>query len=117
MYELSENNITLETNFITFAAENTIMNAALKKINNVQIIEEAFFNVILCFYLYWDYEANYKYTSEKVLDITPLEKFHLKCDCVVRSEINGVTEPTIFVVALVKSIVFKRFCETETMHY
>ena len=43
-----------------------------------------------------------KYKSEKLFNITGVDKVHLKCDCFNGSIVNGVREPILYSFALHK---------------
>ena len=40
------------------------------------------------------------YKSDKAINITGIDKIHLKCDCIKGSIVNGVREPILFSFAL-----------------
>ena len=40
------------------------------------------------------------YKSDKPINITGIDKVHLKCDCIQGSKVNGVREPNLFSFAL-----------------
>ena len=40
------------------------------------------------------------YKSDKPINITGIDKIHLKCDCIQGSIVNGVREPILFSFAL-----------------
>ena len=40
------------------------------------------------------------YTSDKLINITGIDKIHLKCVCIQGSIVNGVREPILFSFAL-----------------
>ena len=41
------------------------------------------------------------YKSDKPINITEIDKFHLKCDCIQGSILNGIREPILYSFALV----------------
>ena len=57
------------------------------------------------FHLLNDIEGFYQliagsYKSDKRINITGIDKIHLKCDCIQRSILNGVREPILYSFAL-----------------
>ena len=77
------------------------------KINQTSIFtEKSFFYSILGFtqsrsYPLDDVEGFYQliagsYKSDKPINITGVDKVHLKCDCIQGSIVNGVREPILF---------------------
>ena len=87
--------------------------------------EKSFLNTLLGFTPYWDYKPTNTihadspavYTSDKILNLSTMNKIHLKCDIIDGSVVNGVREPILFSFVLDKKPVFKVFCEPETIHY
>ena len=81
------------------------------KINQTLIFtEKSFFYTILGFtrshsYPLDDIDGFYQiiagsYTSEKPINITGIDKIHLKCDCIQGSIVNGIREPILYSFAL-----------------
>ena len=81
------------------------------KINQTLIFtEKSFFYTILVFtqsrsYLLDDIDGFYQiiagsYKSDRPINITGIDKIHLKCDCIQGSIVNGVREPILFSFAL-----------------
>ena len=81
------------------------------KINQTLIFtEKSFFYTILGFnrsrsYPLDDIEGFYQliagsYKSEKPINITGIDKIHLKCDCIQGSIVNGIREPILYSFAL-----------------
>ena len=77
------------------------------KINQTSIFtEKSFFYTILGFtqshsYTLDDIDGFYQlikgsYKSEKPINITGIDKIHLKCDCIQGSIVNGIREPILF---------------------
>ena len=72
--------------------------------------EKSFFYTILGFtqsrsYPLDDIDGFYQlisgsYKSDKPINITGIDKIHLKCDCIQRSIVNGITEPILYSFAL-----------------
>ena len=92
----------------------TIDDVGLKsnlKINQTLIFtEKPFFNTILGFtrprsYPRDDIDGFYQliegsYKSDRPINITGFDKFHLKCDCVQGSIVDGIREPILYGFAL-----------------
>ena len=88
----------------------TIDNVRLKsklKTNQTSIFtKKSFFYTILGFtqsrsYPLDDIDGFYQliagsYKSDKPINITGIDKIHLKCDCVKRSIVNGLREPILY---------------------
>ena len=81
------------------------------KINQTLLFtEKSFLNTILGFtrshsYPLDDIEGFYQliagsYKSEKPINITGIDKIHLKCDCIQGSIVNGIRKPILFSFAL-----------------
>ena len=81
------------------------------KINQTLIFtERSFFYTILGFrqsrsYPLDDIDSHYQiiagsYTSDRPINITGIDKIHLKCDCIQGSIVNGIREPILFSFAL-----------------
>ena len=81
------------------------------KINQTLIFtEKSFFYTILGFtqsrsYPLDDIDSHYQiiagsYTSDKPINITGIDKIHLKCDCIRGSILNGIREPILYSFAL-----------------
>ena len=77
------------------------------KINQTLVFsEKSFFNTILgftrsCFYPLGDIDGFYQliagsYKSDKPINITGIDKVHLKTDCIQGSTVNGSREPMLF---------------------
>ena len=87
--------------------------------------EKSFLNTLLGFTPFWDYKPTNTihadspavYTSDKILNLSTINKIHLKCDIIDGSVVNGVREPILFSFVLDKKPGFKVFCEPETIRY
>ena len=47
------------------------------------------------------------YKSDKPINITGIDKIHLKCDCIQGSIVNGIREPILYSFALSSPLVIK----------
>ena len=82
------------------------LKSSLKSNHSLIFTEKSFFYTILGFtrsrsYPLDDIEGFYQliagsYESDKPINITGVDKIHLKCDCVQGSIVNGVREPILF---------------------
>ena len=87
--------------------------------------EKSFLNTLLGFTPYWDYKPTNAihadspgvYTSEKILNLSTIDKIHMKCDVIDGSVVNGIREPILFSFILNKPAGYKAFCQPETIHY
>ena len=81
-------------------------------------------NTSLGFTLNWDYKPTNVvrvvslgvYTSAKILFLNMKAKIPLKCDVIVGSVVNGLSQPKGFSFYLEKRPGCKVFCETETVY-
>ena len=51
------------------------------------------------------------YKSDKPINITGIDKVHLKCDCIQGSIINGIREPNLYSFALSSPLGYKIYKE------
>ena len=87
--------------------------------------EKLFFNTLLGFTRYWDYEPNNAihadspgvYISDKFLNLNTVNKIHLKSDIIDGSIQNGLRHPILFSFVSDKKPGYRVFCEPETIHY
>ena len=88
--------------------------------------EKSFFNILLGFTPYWDYKPTNAdcahipgdaYTSDKFVNLSSINKIHLKCDVIDGSHQNGLRQPILFNFVLLKKPGYKVFSEPETKHY
>ena len=115
IYEVSDLNNTLKHILPNNVNVNiTIDDIRLKsnlKINQTLIFtERSFFYTILGFtqsrsYPLDDIDSHYQiiagsYTSDRPINITGIDKVHLKCDCIQGSIVNGIREPILYSFAL-----------------
>ena len=86
--------------------------------------EKSFFNFLLNSTPYCDYkptnaihaDSSGVYTIEKCLNLSTIDKIHLKCD-VINGSVNGIREPILFSFVLDEPSGYKVFCQPETIHY
>ena len=79
--------------------------------------EKSFFNTILGISPYWDYKSYEEYVGEKIINLSSIDKIHLKCDFIDGSVLNGVRQPVLYSLVLDKLPGYKVFCEPETIRY
>ena len=83
------------------------------------------FCTLLGFEPIWDYKPTNAthadrpvvHTGDKHLNLSIVNEFHLKCDCINGSIINGVRHLLLYIFVLDKPSGYKVFCEPETIHY
>ena len=88
-------------------------------------MKELFFHTLLVLEPYWDYKFTNSnnvaisgvYTSDKISNLSTTNKFHLKCDVIDGSVVDGVRQPIIYSFVLDKLPGYKVFSEQETIHY
>ena len=114
IYEVVDLNNTLKHILPDNVKYITIDDIRLKsnlKINQTLIFtERSFFHTILGFtqsrsYPLDDLDSHYQiiagsYKSDKPINITGIDKIHLKCDCIQGSIVNGIREPILYSFAL-----------------
>ena len=83
----------------------------------IRFDEKSFFSTILGFTSGWDYKHYNQYLSEKIVNLSSLNKIHLKCDAIDGSFQDGVKQPILFSFVLDKPSGYKVFCEPETIDY
>ena len=83
----------------------------------IRFDENSFFSTILGFTPGWDYKHYNQYLSQKIVNLSSINKIHLKCDCIDGSIQDGVRQPILFSFLLDKPSGYKVFCEPETIHY
>ena len=79
--------------------------------------EKSFFNTFLGFTPYWDYKPPGVYTSDKILNLNTIKKFHLNCDVIDGSVVDGIRQPILYSFVLDKPSGYKVFCQPETIHF
>ena len=128
IYEIVDPNNTLKYILPVNVKRNiTIDNIRLKanlKINQTLIFtERSFLYTILGFtqsrsYLLDDIDGFYQiiagsYKSDKPINITGIDKIHLKCDCIQGSIVNGIRQPILYSFALSSPPGYKIFKESK----
>ena len=83
----------------------------------IRFDEKSFVSIILGFTPSWDYKHYNKYISQKVVNLSSINKIHLKCDFIDGSVQNGLQQPIAFSFVLDKSSRYKVYCEHETTHF
>ena len=95
---------------VNVTLDDSRLKANLKTNQTLNFTEKSFFYTILGFtrsrsYPLDDIDGFYQliagsYKSDKPINITGIDKIHLKCDCIEGSIVNGVREPILFSFAL-----------------
>ena len=83
----------------------------------IRFDEKSFFSTFLGFNHGWVYKHYNQYISEKIVNLSNMNKIHLKTDVIDGSIVNGVREPILFSFVLDKPAGYKVFCEPETIHF
>ena len=111
IYEVVDLNITLKHILpdnvkINIAIDDTRLKSNLKINQTLIFTEKSFFYTILGFtqsrsYPLDDIDSHYQiiagsYESNRPINITGIDKVHLKCDCIQGSIVNGIREPILF---------------------
>ena len=84
-----------------------------------------FLNTILGFTPFWDYkptDASHAdspgvYTSDKISNLSTIDKIHLKCHVIDGIVVIGIREPILFSFVLDNASGFKEFSEPEKLHF
>ena len=79
--------------------------------------EKSFFSNIPRSNPHWAYKHYNEYISQKVINLSTIDKIHSKCDCIDWRFLNGLREPVLFSFSLDKLAGYKVFCMPETMHF
>ena len=79
--------------------------------------KNSFFKTLLGFSSGWDYKNNNDYVSDKITDLSTIDKIHLKCNVIDGSIQDGLRQPILFSFVLDKPSGYKIFCSPETIHY
>ena len=83
--------------------------------------ERSFFHTLLGFKPYWDYKPTIfipgLYINDKILNLSTINKIHLKCDCIDDTVLNGIRQAILYSLVLDKKPGYKVFSEPETIHY
>ena len=62
----------------------------------IRLDEKSLFNTILRFTPHWDYKHYIDYISQKMVNISTIDKTHSECDVIDGSVVNGIREPILF---------------------
>ena len=79
--------------------------------------KKSFFHTLLSHDPYWDYKSPSVFTSDKILNLSTVNKIHLKCDVVDGSLVDCIRKPILYSFVLDKPSGYKIFSEYETIHY
>ena len=83
----------------------------------IRFDEKSFFSTILGFTAGWNYKHYNQYFSQKIVNLSSINKIHLKGDAIDGSVVDGVRQPILYRFVLDKPKGYKVFCEPETIHY
>ena len=112
-YLVPSNTIVFEFDDISRKTKLVVSNGIIAK----RFDEKSFFSTILGFTPGWDYKHYDKYVSQKIVNLSNMNKRHLKCDCIDGSVVNGVRQPILFTFVLDKPSGYKILSEPETIHF
>ena len=73
----------------------------------IRFDEKSFFSTILGFTPHWDYKNYNEYISQKIINLSTIDRIHLKCDVMDGSLVDGLGQP----------LLFKVFYQPETIHF
>ena len=115
IYEIIDLNNTLKHILpdnvkVNITIDDIRLKSNLKIIQTLLFTERSFFYTILGFtqsrsYPLNDIDSHYQlvagsYKSDKPINITGIDKIHLKCDCIQGSIVNGIREPILYSFAM-----------------
>ena len=83
----------------------------------IRFDEKSFFSSILSFISDWDYKHYIKNFSQKIVNLSTIDKIHFKCDVFHGSIVYGKRQLILFSFVLDKPAGHKVFCQPETIHY
>ena len=78
---------------------------------------KSFSNIVLGFNPHWDHKHYNEYISQKIINISTINKIHLKCDVFDGTVVLGKRQSILFSFVIDKPPGYKVFCEPETIHY
>ena len=121
------NNILPNNVKVNITIDDIRLKADLKTNQTIIFTEKSFFYTILGFtqsrsYPLDDIDGFYQiiagsYKSDKPINITGIDKIHLKCDCIQGSIVNGVREPILYSFALSSPPGHKIYKEPRVKHF
>ena len=112
-YPVPSNVIDIEFDDITMKTKLVVRSGIIA----VRFDEQSFFSTILGFTPGWEYKHYDKCISQKIVNLSNMNKIHLKCDAIDGSVVNGSRQTILFSFVLDKPAGYKVFCERETKHY
>ena len=78
--------------------------------------EKSFFSTVLGSEPHCDYKNCNECISQRVVNLSTIDKIHLKCDVIDGSVLNGIRHPIIFSFFSDKPPCYKVFCQPEAVH-
>ena len=112
---------------INITIDDVRLKSNLKLNQTLLFTEKSFFYTILGFtrshsYPLDDIDGFYQliagsYTGDRPINITGIDKIHLKCDCIQGSIVNGIREPILYSFALDQLPCHKIYKETRIKHF
>ena len=79
--------------------------------------ENSFFSTILGFTSGWHYKHYIGYTSQKIVNLSSMNKIHVKCDVIDNNSLIGLRRSILYKFLLDKPTGYKVFSQPETIHY
>ena len=126
VYTMGDHEGTLKTEYDVITMKTKLILARFAgNFENLRFDEGSFRNILLGFTPYWvDKPTNAVlaenpgvYTSEKLLNLSTIDKIHLKCDIINGSVFNGVRQAVLFSFLLDRPAGYNVFYESPTIHY
>ena len=90
--QIEYDDISMKTKIIL----NYIGGRKLSVLGTLRFDERSFFHTLLGLTPYWDYKTPDVYTSDKILNLSTVNKIHLKCDVIDGSVADGIRQPILY---------------------
>ena len=81
----------------------------------IRFVEKSFSCTIIGFISHWDYKHFNEYISHKIVNLSKINKIHLKYNVIDGSLVQSLRQPSFYSLVLDKLPGFKVFSETETI--
>ena len=111
-YEIFNNPNVVQLDHITMKTKMVVRPGIIA----LKFDEKSFFSTILGFTLNWDYEHYNKYISQKIINLSTMNKIPFKCEVIDGIALNGIRQPILFSFILDKPPGFRVFFKPETIH-
>ena len=90
--EVFNNSIDIEFDDITIKTELIVRPSIIA----TRFDEKSVFSTVLDFTADWDYKHYNEYNSQKIMNLSTINKIHLKCDVIYGSVVSGLRQPTLY---------------------